>query len=168
MVSADHVQPSPDRPRRRGDVCAPLPRSVQLQFRSARTHRDRHRRRRDGQPHGGGGEARSDEPERIELLHVVERRPAHDGVLPQHDRPADGNDRQPDACQHSVRAVKTPGGLELVLPDRAATDLALPPVDRLFGDRELCGLRRGFEEQRHFPLQHLPDGEELNRAGEPR
>jgi hypothetical protein len=27
------------------------------------------------------------------VLHLVERRPAHDGVLPQHDRPADGDHR---------------------------------------------------------------------------
>ena len=33
----------------------------------------------------------------LELLDLVERRPAHDGLLPQHDRPADRDDRQPDA-----------------------------------------------------------------------
>ena len=34
---------------------------------------------------------------RRELLDVVERRPADDGVLPQHDRAAHRDDRQPDA-----------------------------------------------------------------------
>ena len=40
----------------------------------------------------------------LELLDVVERRPADDGVLPQHDRPADRDDRQPDADDDPVRA----------------------------------------------------------------
>ncbi len=40
-----------------------------------------------------------------ELLDVVERRPADDGLLPQHDRPAHRDDRQPDADGDPVRAV---------------------------------------------------------------
>ncbi len=40
----------------------------------------------------------------VELFDVVERRPADHGVLPQHDRPADRDDRQPDADEHSVHA----------------------------------------------------------------
>ncbi len=47
VVPADHVQPPPDRPRRHGDVRAAVPRSVQLQLRSARADRHRSRRRRD-------------------------------------------------------------------------------------------------------------------------
>ena len=31
-----------------------------------------------------------------ELLDLVERRPAHDGLLPEHHRPADRDHRQPD------------------------------------------------------------------------
>ena len=43
------------------------------------------------------GQAGRDEPQGVELFDVVERRPADHGVLPQHDRPADRDDRQPDA-----------------------------------------------------------------------
>ena len=42
-----------------------------------------------------------------ELLDVVERRPAHHGVLPQPDRPADRDHRQPDADRDSLRARST-------------------------------------------------------------
>ena len=38
----------------------------------------------------------------LELLDVVERRPAHDGLLPQPDRPAHRDDRQPDAGDRSA------------------------------------------------------------------
>ena len=41
---------------------------------------------------------------RIELLDVVERRPADDGVLPQPDWAAHGNHRRPDADRNPVRA----------------------------------------------------------------
>jgi hypothetical protein len=88
VVPADHVQPSPDRPGRHGDVRAAVPRSVQLQLRSAHRHRldlvgaAMHtplRRRRQARRHDAIG---------LELLDLVERRPADDGVLPQHDRAA--------------------------------------------------------------------------------
>ena len=58
------------------------------------------------QPLRGGGQAGRDDAHGLELFDVVERRPAHDGVLPQHDRPADRDDRQPDADDDSVRAVE--------------------------------------------------------------
>ncbi len=60
----------------------------------------------DAQPLRRGRQAGRDEPEGIELLDLVERRPAHDGLLPQHDRPADRDDRQPDADEHSVPPVE--------------------------------------------------------------
>ena len=74
------------------------------------------------------GQARRDQPQGVELFDVVERRPSDHGVLPQHDRPADRDDREPDAHQHSVPAGEAAAGLEPLLPDRAAADLALPPV----------------------------------------
>ena len=49
VVPADHVQPSPDRPGRHGDVLAAVPRSVQLRLRSARRQHARSGRRRDAQ-----------------------------------------------------------------------------------------------------------------------
>ena len=108
-----------------------------------------------------------DEPQGIELLDVVERRPAHDGLLPQHDRPAHRDDRQSDADEHPVRPVEAAAGREPALSDRAA-GLALPPVDRLLGDGQLRGPRLRLAQPGELPLQHLPDGEELDRARQPR
>ena len=102
VVPADHVQPSPDRPGRHGDVRAAVPRSVQLQLRSARSRSQldlvgaaMHSR------FAAEGQAGRDEPQGLELLDLVERRPADDGLLPQHDRPAHRDDRQPDADRAS-------------------------------------------------------------------
>ena len=53
-----------------------------------------------------GREAGRDQPQGRELLDVVERRPADDGLLPQHDRPAHRDDRQPDADRDPVPAAK--------------------------------------------------------------
>ena len=47
-------------------------------------------------------------------------------------------------------------------------DVALPAVDRLLGDRQLRGARPRVAQQGELPLQHLPDGEELDRARQPR
>ncbi len=62
VVPADHVQPSPDRPGRHGDVRAAVPRSVQLQLRSARPGAARPRRRGDAQPLRRRRQAGRDEP----------------------------------------------------------------------------------------------------------
>ena len=53
---------------------------------------------------------------RRELLDVVERRPADDGLLPQHDRPAHRDDRQPDADEHPVHPVEAAAGSNLHFP----------------------------------------------------
>ena len=45
--------------------------------------------------------------------------------------------------------------------------LALPAVDRLLGDREPRGARHRVAQPGELPLQHLPDGEELDRARQP-
>ena len=58
MVSADHVQPPPDRAGRRGDLHAAFPRSVQLQFRSAGAAGDRNGGHRHAQPAGGRRQGR--------------------------------------------------------------------------------------------------------------
>ena len=123
--------------------------------------------RGNAQPLCHGRQARGHEPEGLELFDVVERRPADHGLLPQHDRSADGDNRQPDAGQHPVPAAAAPSGLEPALSDRAAGHLAFPPVHRLFTHGELCGLRHRLPEQGELPLQHLSDGEELDRAGKP-
>ena len=72
----------------------------------------------------------------------------------------------PTPIEHSVPAAEAAAGLEPALPDRAA-GLALPPVDRLLDDRQLRGARHRLAQQGELPLQHLPDGEELDRARQP-
>ena len=99
---------------------------------------------------------------------MVERRPADDGVLPQHDRPAHRDDRQPDADRAFRSCRRSSCRTRASIPDRAAADLALPPVDRLLGHRQLRRPRRRLAQPGHVPLQHLPDGEELDRARQPR
>ena len=71
--------------------------------------------------------------QRLELLDVVERWPAHDGVLPQHDRHAHRNDRQPDADACFARARTSVALRRPAAADRAA-GMAFPPVGRLLGD----------------------------------
>ena len=46
--------------------------------------------------------------------------------------------------------------------------MAFPPVDRLLDHRQLRGARHRVAEPRELPVQHLPDGEELHRARQPR
>ena len=79
----------------------------------------------------------------------------------------DRDDRESDADEHSVHPVEAVAGLEPAFPDRAA-GLALPAVGRLLGDGQLRGLRHRVAQQGELPLQHLPDGEELDRARQPR
>ncbi len=103
VVPGHHVQPSPDRAGRRGAVRAAVPRSVQLQLRSARRARHRHGGR--GDPHAAGGRRKARRRDAVgdELLDVVQRRHPDDVVLPQSDRHPDRNDRQPDAGRDPVR-----------------------------------------------------------------
>ena len=75
-------------------------------------------------------------------------------------RAPDRNDWQPDAHRDPVPAAAAPARLEPAFPDRAA-GMALQAVDRLLHHGEL-GARHRVQEQRELPLQHLPDGEELD------
>ena len=97
VVSADHVQPPPDRTRRRGGLHPAVPRSVQLQFRSAGAAGHRDGGHRDAQPPGGRGQGRQRHAHRRQLFHLVERRAAHRHLFPQHDRHPDRDHRQSDA-----------------------------------------------------------------------
>ena len=118
VVPADHLQPSPDRPDRHGDVLAALPRSVQLRLRPARRQHARPGRRRDAHPLRRRRQARRDDAIGLELLDVVERRPAHDGLLPQPGRPADREHRQPDAGDDRLRARSRHRARRPAVPDR--------------------------------------------------
>ena len=65
-----------------------------------------------------------------------------------------------------VSAESPASGFEPAFSDRAAA-LALPSVDRLFADRELGRPRYRVPKSGELPVQHLPDGEELDRAWQP-
>ena len=103
--------------------------------------RHRHRRRGDGQSLRCGREAGLHDAQGLELLDVVERRPADDGYF--HNMiglltETIGNPTPvsiPFVPRSSCRAF------ESALPDRTAADVAFPPVDRLLGHRELRGVR---------------------------
>ena len=102
VAPGHHVQPSPDRSRRHGDLLAAVPRSVQLQLRSHDRHGPRHGRRGDAPALPRGRQAGLHDALRLELLDVVERWSAHDRLLPGHHRHSHGSDRQPDARADSV------------------------------------------------------------------
>ncbi len=72
--------------------------------RSADPARHRPGGRVDAQPLRRRRQAGRDDAARRELLDVVERRPADDGLLPQHDRAAHRDHRQPDADGDPLRA----------------------------------------------------------------
>ena len=73
----------------------------------------------------------------------------------------------PTPMHDSVRRVEAAAASRPAVPDRAA-GVALPPVDRLLGHRQLRGARLRVALQGELPLQHLPDGQELDRARQPR
>ena len=144
-----------------------VPRSLQLQLRSDDRHRARHGRRAHAPPLPPGREAGVHDAIGVVLFHVVERRAADDGVLPEHHRPADGDHRQSDADADSGSAGLHPAARRYPGADCAA-GVALPPVDRLLGHGQLRRLRPGVALQGPVPLQHLQDGLEPDRARLPR
>ena len=155
VVSADHVQPPPDRSGRRGDLHAAVPRSVQLQLRSADSAGHRDGGHGDAQPPGRGRQGRQRHAQRRQLLHLVERRPAHDHLLPQHDRHPDRDHRQPhaDDAFRWCADKQLPQG-DWPMPGRAA-GVALPAVDRLRDHQQSRHPRPGLALPRDVPLQHL-------------
>jgi hypothetical protein len=86
VVSADRLQPPPDGSGGRGDLHAAVPRSVQLQSRSAgsaghRTGGDRH-----AQPAGGGRQGRVGDAQRRRATPPGGTAGCAPPLLPQHDR----------------------------------------------------------------------------------
>ena len=78
-----------------------------------------------------------------QLLDLVERRTAHDGVLPEHHRPADRDHRQSDADDRfRLSQSDDPAARRSARADRTA-GVALPAVDRLLGDGQLRRPRSG-------------------------
>ncbi len=166
VVSADHVQPPPDRTRRRGDFHAAVPRSVQLQLRSADSAGNRAGGHRHAQPAGGGRQGRQRHAQRRQLLHLVERRPAHHHLLPQHDRHPHRDHRQSHAHDH-------PGGArrsscrkgDWPMPVVPAT-VALPAIHRVRDHQQPGHPRPGVALSRDLPVQHLAHGNEFDREGQ--
>ena len=68
----------------------------------------------------------------------------------------------PTPMRSGVRARSADHERRPALPDQAA-DLALPPVDRVLDHREPGGARRRVTQQGALPLQHLQDGQGLDR-----
>ncbi len=165
VAAAGGVQPPPDRPARHGAVLPAVPRPVQLQLRPARRQRHRRTRRRDDAAVPGRRQAGRDDALGRPLLDVVQRRAAHHRVLPQHDRAAHGDGRQPDAVAHRVQPRDAASQSGLPRADRAA-GVALPPVGRILRDREQGGSRLRLPTPRATPAQHLADGRERDRSRE--
>ena len=161
QIIYNHHQTGPDG---HDPVRAALPRSGQLRLSPADHHRPRRGGLGDAQPLRRREQARRHDAPRRELLDVVERRPAHVAVLPQHDRPAHRIDRPSDADGSGLRSGSPDGERRSAVPDRAA-EVALPPVHRLLDHRELGGARRGVAQPRDLPLQHLQDGQGQHRQG---
>ena len=129
----------------------------------------RHRHGRVGDPHAAGGRRQAGRGDAVgdDLLDLVQRRHPHDVVLPQSDRHPDRDDRQPDAGRDSVRARHAAAARRRAESDRAA-DVPLPRGDRVLGDQQLRDSRHRVEAARRLPLQHVQDGEERHRQGQPR
>ncbi len=98
------------------------------------------------------------------LLDLVQRRHPDDVVFPQPDRHPHRDDRQPDADRRfpfvpemQLRRADVPNP---IAPQR----VALPAVDRVLDDDQLRHPRHRVRAQGGLPLQHVPDGEERDRA----
>ena len=114
---------------------------------------------------GGIGHA-----QRRELFHLVERRPAHHHLFPQLDRHPDRNHRHPDARSifrwSPISSCRKATGRCRSRRPRALR-MALPPVDRLRDHQQSRDSRLRLALSRDVPLQHLSDGQELDRKGQP-
>ena len=89
--------------------------------------------------------------------------PPHHRVLPQHDRPAHRDHRQPDADPHPVHPRNAAPEGRLPRPGRAA-GVALPPVGRVLRDREQGRARLRVAQPRAAAPQHLADGQDRYRS----
>ncbi len=169
VVPADRLQPPSAgfRADGRRRVRAAVPRPVQLRLRPAGAAADRAGRRGHERAPGRARHARLGAAQLLELLHLVERRPADDHVLPQHDRPADGDHRQPHAGPAPVRRRDAASDQRLAGAG-AAADVALPPVDRLRDAAQPGRARLRVQEPRDAALRHVAQGHEPDRAGKRR
>ena len=101
-----------------------------------------------------------------QLLDVVERRSAHRGVLPQHDRDSDRDHWQPDADADPVRREQGRCRLEHVVADSAAAGVEVPPVHRVFDHGQPRRARLRVAVPRDVALPHVPDGQGQHQMGQ--
>ena len=161
QIMYNHHQTGPDG---HGDVRAAVPRSVQLQLRSAGHQRHRPGRRGHARALRRREQARRDDAFGLELLDVVERRPAHDAVFPQHDRPAHRDDRQPDADDDSA-SCPTASCRTATCRSRSrrrSGTSASRSTTPITANRAVLDFAAALP--RDVPLQHLPDGQERDRS----
>ena len=101
----------------------------------------------------------------LELLDVVERRPAHDGLLPEHHRHPDRDHRQPDADARiavHTRAIALPRG-DLPAPIEPQEWHFRQSIDySVTANYAVLDFASRYE--RPVPLQHLQDGLGPDRA----
>ena len=164
VVPADHVQPAPDRPGRHGAVRAAVPRSLQLQLRPAGADGHRARGRGHAQP--------------------VHRSRARPGAVSRNEASYstwfNGGVRT-TTCFHNLIGILTeiignPTPMQIPLharPPAADTSKPMPIAPQEWHQKQsidyLIDLQPGHPRHRvaparGLPLQHLPDGEELDRA----
>ena len=117
-------------------------------------------------PHGRRGQGRHHHAARRQLLHLVERRPAHHALLPQHDRPAHRDHREPHPDRDSL-PPQPPDHPRRPAATRQPGALALPAVHRLLADGQPGRARLCVTQSRAPALQHLAHGYEFDRAGQP-
>ena len=101
------------------------------------------------------------------VLHVVQRRRSDDDLLPQSDRPAQRDHRQPDADQHPVHPRAAAPERRPAVPDPAAAGVAPASVDRVPADGRPRHPGPRVEGPRGLPLPRLRDGAQLDRARQP-
>ena len=156
-------------PGRHGDVRAAVPRSVQLQLRPAgagrassssarRCTRASSRRTSPGVTDAQG----------LVILDVVQRRPAHGVLLPQHDRPADRDDRQPDADGNSVHSVDSSFRASNLLDPIEPQPWHFRQSIEYSMTANRAVLDIASTRAREPAVQFLQDGQERNRSWQPR
>ena len=154
-IRSDHVQPSPDRSRRHGDVLAAVPRSVQLQLRS---HDRRWGSTWSARRCTSASSRRASRASRCARARATRRGGTAVCARSATSRASSAFSRRRSATRRRSAFRSSPtqqlprGDLPApIAPQR----VALPPVDRLLGDGELRDLRSRVALSRDVPVQQV-------------
>ncbi len=167
VVPPDHVQPSPDGPLGHRALRTAVPGPAQPQRASARDPGHPGGGHRDASAARVRGQAGRDHAPGRQLFRVVQRQPAHDQLLPQHDRHPDRDAGQPDPDAHPVRARPATRGQRSARADRAS-GVAFPAVGRLLDHQQPSdsGLRVTLSgDVAAQPLSHGARGHRARQRG---